>query len=86
MPLPPGHTANPIRDQQTTARTAASATALSTLAGAAVGTVNAKPPDGLIAFMRPGTIGEYDMWVVQPDSTGLRRVTQSPANGMAATR
>jgi hypothetical protein len=55
------------------ARTAASATALSTLAGAAVGTVNAKPRNGLIAFMRPGMVGEYDIRVVQPYSTGLRR-------------
>ena len=30
--------------------------------------------------MRPGTVGEYDIWAVEPDSTGLRHVTQSPAN------
>jgi hypothetical protein len=59
------------------ARAAASATALSTLAGAAVGTVNAKPRNGLIAFMRPGTVGEYDIRVVQPDSTGLRSRPQT---------
>ena len=47
----------------------------------AVGTANVKPRNGLIAFMRPGTVGEHDIWVVQPDGTGLRRVTQSPANG-----
>jgi Tol biopolymer transport system component len=41
---------------------------------------NAKPRNGLIAFMRPGTVGEYDIWVVRPDGTGLRRVTESPAN------
>ena len=62
------------------ARTAASATASSTLAGAAAGTVSAKPRNGLIAFMRPGAVGEYDIWVVRPDGTGLRRVTESPAN------
>jgi Tol biopolymer transport system component len=39
-----------------------------------------KPRNGLIAFMRPGTVGEYDIWVVRPDGTGLRRVTESPAN------
>src|SRR6476661_8251555 len=65
------------------ARTAASATASSTLAGAAAGTVSAKPRNGLIAFMRPGTVGEYDIWVVRPDGTGLRRVTESPANRSA---
>jgi TolB protein len=59
------------------ARTAASATASSTLA---VSAVSAKPRDGLIAFMRPGTAGEYDIWVVRPDGTGLRRVTESPVN------
>ena len=58
------------------ARTAASATASSTLAGAAAGTVSAKPRNGLIAFMRPGAVGEYDIWVVRPDGTGLRRVTE----------
>jgi hypothetical protein len=59
------------------ARTAASATASSTLA---VTAVSAKPHDGLIAFMRPGTAGQYDIWVVRPDGTGLRRVTESPVN------
>jgi hypothetical protein len=28
----------------------------------------------------PRTVGEYDIWAVQPDSTGLRDVTQSPAD------
>jgi TolB protein len=36
--------------------------------------------DGLIAFMRPGEVGEYDIWVVRPTGDGLRRLTQSPAN------
>jgi len=62
------------------ARTAASATASSTLVGTAVGTASVKPRNGLIAYMRPGTVGEYDIWVVWPDGTGLRRVTESPAN------
>ena len=62
------------------ARTAASATASSTLAVTAAGAASAKPRNGLIAFMRPGTVGEYDIWVVRPDGTGLRRVTESPAN------
>jgi len=62
------------------ARTAASATASSTLAGAAASTANAKPRHGLIEVIRPGTVGEYDIWAVRPDSTGLRHVTQSPAN------
>jgi Tol biopolymer transport system component len=34
--------------------------------------------NGLIAFMRPGTVGEYDLWVVRPSGTGLRRLTRSP--------
>ena len=25
--------------------------------------------DGLIAFMRPGKVGEYDIWVVRPDGS-----------------
>jgi TolB protein len=62
------------------ARTAASAAASSTLAGTAAGAAGAQPRNGLIAFMRPGTVGEYDIWVVRPDGTGLRRVTESPAN------
>jgi len=44
-----------------------------------MGTAGAKPRNGLIAFMRPGTVGEHDIWVVRPDGTGLRRVTESPA-------
>jgi len=51
-----------------------------TLAGTAADTAIVKPRNGLIAFMRPGTVGEYDIWVVRPDGTGLRRVTESPAN------
>ncbi len=35
--------------------------------------------DGLIAFMRPGAVGEYDIWVVAPTGGRLRRVTRSPA-------
>src|SRR5689334_15465052 len=34
--------------------------------------------NGLIAFMRHGTVGEYDLWVVRPDGTGLRRLTTAP--------
>jgi Tol biopolymer transport system component len=34
---------------------------------------------GLIAFMRPGEVGEYDIWVVRPSGDGLRRLTRSPA-------
>jgi Tol biopolymer transport system component len=37
-------------------------------------------PDGSIAFMRPGEIGEFDIWSVQPNGSGLRRLTQSPSN------
>jgi hypothetical protein len=33
----------------------------------------------------PGTVGEYDIRVVQPDSTGPRPMTQSPANSLTAT-
>ena len=40
------------------ARPAASATASSTLARAAASTANAKPRHGLIAVIRPGTVGE----------------------------
>jgi Tol biopolymer transport system component len=36
--------------------------------------------NGLIAFMRPGTIGEYDLWATRADGTGLRRLTEAPAN------
>jgi Tol biopolymer transport system component len=36
--------------------------------------------NGLIVFMRPGTIGEYDLWAARPDGTGLRRLTEAPAN------
>lgn len=46
--------------------------------GAAVNKANT--PNGLIVFMRPGTIGEYDLWAVRPDGTGLRRLTESSAN------
>jgi Tol biopolymer transport system component len=34
--------------------------------------------NGLIAFMRPGKVGEYDIWVTRPNGTGLRRLTASP--------
>ena len=34
----------------------------------------------------PGTVGEHDIWVVQPDGTGLRRVTQSPQTGLTTTQ
>jgi len=30
--------------------------------------------------MRPGAVGEYEIWVVRPNGTGLRRLTESPAN------
>jgi Tol biopolymer transport system component len=33
----------------------------------------------LIAFMRPGQVGEYDIWVVHPDGGALRRLTSAPA-------
>ena len=46
------------------ARTAASATAPPTLPGTAAGTASVKPRAGLIAFMRPGTVGEYDIVIV----------------------
>ena len=32
--------------------------------------------NGLIAFMRPGKVGEYDLWVVRPDGTGRHRLTK----------
>jgi hypothetical protein len=41
--------------EQSAAKTAAPATALSELAGTAVGTASVKPRNGLIAFMRPST-------------------------------
>jgi Tol biopolymer transport system component len=44
------------------------------------GATSATARNGLIVFMRPGTIGEYDLWSVRPDGTGLRRLTESPAN------
>jgi Tol biopolymer transport system component len=48
---------------------------------AATGGTGAAAPaarDGLIAFMRPGQLGEYDVWVVLPNGQGLRRLTRSP--------
>ena len=65
------------------ARTAASATASATLAGTAAGTASAKPRNGLIAFMRPGTVGEYDIWVARPDdkSIELRQIKPGLING-----
>jgi len=57
------------------AGTATSARVSSTLAGAADGAASAKANNGLIAFMRPGAVGEYDIWVVRPDGTGLHRLT-----------
>jgi Tol biopolymer transport system component len=43
---------------------------------AAPQTVRAR--NGLIAFMRPGKVGEYDIWTVRPNGTGVRRLTTSP--------
>lgn len=34
----------------------------------------------LISFMRPGRLGEYDLWAVRPDGSGLRRLTTTPLN------
>src|SRR5947209_5303368 len=62
---------------------AASCTAAVAMAGIATGKGQAHAadlPDGRIVFMRPGTIGEYDLWAVRPNGTGLRRLTESPAN------
>ena len=62
---------------------AASCTAAVAMAGIATGKRRAHAadlPDGRIVFMRPGTIGEYDLWAVRPNGTGLRRLTESPAN------
>jgi Tol biopolymer transport system component len=50
---------------------------LSLGAAASRGGVSA-PHDGLIAFMRPGQVGEYDLWVVRPNGQGLRRLTTAP--------
>ncbi len=44
----------------------------------AVGAGKARPGNGLIVFMRPGEIGAFDVWVVRPDDSHLRRVTKSP--------
>jgi Tol biopolymer transport system component len=44
----------------------------------AVGAGKARPGNGLIVFMRPGEIGAFDVWVVRPDGSHLRRVTKSP--------
>jgi Tol biopolymer transport system component len=46
----------------------------------AASATDSKARNGLIVFMRPGTIGEYDLWRVRPNGTGLRRLTKSPAN------
>ena len=44
----------------------------------AVGAGKARPGNGLIVFMRPGEIGAFDVWIVRPDGSHLRRVTKSP--------
>jgi TolB protein len=48
----------------------------------AAGATRAGAParNGLIAFMRPGKVGDYDIWVVRPNGRGLRRLTTSPRN------
>ena len=33
-----------------------------------------------IAFMRPGELGEYDVWAVRSNGSDLRRLTKSPLN------
>jgi Tol biopolymer transport system component len=56
------------------------AVALPLMAGAATQTHPGGRASGSIAFMRPGEIGQYDVWVVRPDGSGLRRLTQAPLN------
>jgi Tol biopolymer transport system component len=57
---------------------------LATVAVAAAGAVSSHAlnqssrRNGLIVFMRPGTVGEFDLWVTRPDGTHLRRLTRSP--------
>ena len=47
--------------------------------GVAAGTGNAgSAGNGMITFMRAGTVGAHDIWVVRPDGSGLRRLTRSP--------
>jgi Tol biopolymer transport system component len=55
---------------------AATLATLASTSPAAQQTVRAR--NGLIAFMRPGKVGEYDIWVTRPSGTGLRRLTASP--------
>src|SRR5438045_2555767 len=46
---------------------------------ASAGQQKASATNGLIAFMRPGQVGEYDLWVVRPNGRALRRLTRAPA-------
>ena len=53
--------------------------AASCVTAVAAGTGNAgSARNGMIAFMRAGTVGAHDIWVVRPDGSGLRRLTRSP--------
>jgi Tol biopolymer transport system component len=56
----------------------AAITPVKTHASETTAAASASGPNGPIAFMRPGTVGEYDIWRVEPDGTGLRRLTKSP--------
>jgi hypothetical protein len=56
----------------------AAAIALLCITGLCAASASARPTvakNGLIAFMRPGQVGEYDIWVVRPTGKGLRRLT-----------
>jgi WD40-like Beta Propeller Repeat len=44
------------------------------------GSPEAGARNGAIVFMRPGEIGDYDLWVVRPDGSGLRQLTSAPIN------
>jgi Tol biopolymer transport system component len=57
---------------------ALSAAALLLTVAAAAGTTTAGRSAGRIVFMRPGTVGEYDLWTVRGNGTQLRRLTRAP--------
>jgi Tol biopolymer transport system component len=70
-------------------RLTAASTVLLVVLGTVSGVARANPAahravekparNGLIAFMRPGKVGEFDLWVVRPNGSGLRRLTTSPS-------
>jgi Tol biopolymer transport system component len=72
-----------VRWSRPCSRTLAASAALSLVATVGLGTsseasTSSAARDGLIAFVRPGAVLSGDIWVVQPNGTGLRRLTSAP--------